>query len=363
MYGLPIKIAIVKPVGDGCNMRCDYCFSGGGISKIDIMSTDIAKKIIDKLMSQEDVGKVNFIWHGGEPLLRGIAFFKEIFEYQKRYRINRRFDYVNAIQSNLTLFNDNWKKLFLDYGITVSTSLDGTEFMNDKHRRFANGSGSYNLVVERIKSAKKAGLLVNVLVVISKTNMNYPEEIFKMFNNLNIDEVCFLPCVSMKNTIVKHCSLDPGDYAKFLLPFFDLYINNQCSFKVREFDQFFLGSLNLCGGVCNFTGNCQNFVSINSRGDVYACDTVPEIDEYRFGNIVNQGLEVILNSMQRKNFIENTHHLSEECIRCDYRNVCNNGCYNMRVGGHYCFCQDRKKIYRYVLDTVRTVIKKGGVKL
>jgi uncharacterized protein len=47
------------------------------------MSINNAKKIVDELMTQNDLENVEFLWHGGEPLLRGIEFYQNIFEYQK----------------------------------------------------------------------------------------------------------------------------------------------------------------------------------------------------------------------------------------------------------------------------------------
>lgn len=359
---MSVNVAIIKPAGNGCNMQCDYCYAGGNINKIHNMPVEMAKKIVDEMMSQKGIkeDRIEFLWHGGEPLLRGIDFFKEVFEYQKKkYQINGTQKYINAIQSNLTLFNDEWIQFFLDYDIPVSTSLDGNKLLHNEYRKFANGKGSYDLIVNKIKHAQSAGLIVNILVVISKTNMNCAQEIFNMINNLNIHHVGFLTCFLSENGTLKYPSLEPGDFAKFLIPFFELYTNEPCSFTVREFEQLLSGSVRVYGGTCSFAGNCQNFICINSNGDVYACDTSPLSNEYRFGNISNQNLEEILSSPQRSKLLESYNVVPDKCLSCDYHLFCNNGCYNMRINnGQYLFCKDRKLLYEYMLGVTRQVIRK-----
>jgi len=102
-----VTVAIIKPVGDGCNSQCKYCYVDGNSHRINFMQIDDAKKIVDELMSQTDIKKIEFLWHGGEPLLRGKDFFYTIFEYQKKYNNKQVPEYTNAIQTNLTLLDED----------------------------------------------------------------------------------------------------------------------------------------------------------------------------------------------------------------------------------------------------------------
>ena len=50
--------------------------------------------------------KYLFTWHGGETLMRPLAFYKQAMELQKKYANGRTID--NCIQTNGTLLTDEW---------------------------------------------------------------------------------------------------------------------------------------------------------------------------------------------------------------------------------------------------------------
>lgn len=355
---MAIKVAIIKPVGNGCNLQCDYCYVEGRLPKIDMISINDAFRITDEVLSQDNVEQVEFLWHGGEPLLRGETFFREVFEYQKKVFRDGMPVYRNCIQSNLTLMNDDWIRFFSEYNINVSTSLDGPKYLHNAHRKSGDGKGTYDLVVDKIRLVQNAGLHINILTVISKTNMAHACEIFENLNALNINSVGFLPCyISSSNGELKYPTLDPGDYAEFIISFFELYLKHKSSFTIREFDQMFGSILGRRPDMCNYTGSCDNFICIDNNLEVYACDKSPHSNQY-FGNLSTANLNEILN--QREHFIRDIGVMSSECTVCEYLRYCNNGCYNLRENGKYRFCEDRKKVFCFLLEFSRHIIAKGG---
>ena len=78
---------LVKPAGPDCNMSCDYCFylekaELFGPNKTHRMTQTILKELIRQAMHQAD-REINFIWQGGEPMLRGLNFFRKAVELNK----------------------------------------------------------------------------------------------------------------------------------------------------------------------------------------------------------------------------------------------------------------------------------------
>jgi uncharacterized protein len=72
----------VKPVGALCNLRCKYCYylekkalypDNGAF----IMSDDILERYIVQHIGASNEETINFSWHGGEPLIAGIDFFRK----------------------------------------------------------------------------------------------------------------------------------------------------------------------------------------------------------------------------------------------------------------------------------------------
>lgn len=354
-----VSVAIIKPADDGCNLNCSYCYVSGNPQKINYMSIDTAKKIVLSLMSQEDVDEVEFLWHGGEPLLATRAFYEEIFLYQRKIADKNRKKYHNSFQTNMTLMDYDWIKFFSDNNIVISTSLDGPENLHNINRRKSNGEGSYKDVVDKIKLVQSYGLKVNALTVVSKTNMCYPIEIAENLKTLKINHVGFIPCFKLNGCgNIDYPSLEPGDFAEFLISLFEWYLNNDCDFEIREFEQLFSGIINRPQDICCFTGHCNRFLCFNSFGDAYACDTSPQSEVYCYGNINNKTLSEMLNSKAYRDLSEDlsTEHVS--CKECDFYKYCHNGCYNMRKNGKYYFCEDRKKLYDYMLTLMREFILK-----
>ncbi|MGR5268887.1 radical SAM protein [Vibrio astriarenae] len=123
---VPYSLSI-KPIGSKCNLDCSYCYylnhnSGCG----DPMSDEQLKLVIkNHIDSQPKHSKtVDFIWHGGEPLLRGRAFFQNVVLYQKQQAGTKRI--MNTIQTNGTLINESWAAFFKQHNFMVGISLDGT---------------------------------------------------------------------------------------------------------------------------------------------------------------------------------------------------------------------------------------------
>ncbi len=80
----------VKPVGAACNLGCTYCYyldkkgylPGRWPLK---MSDEILEKYINQHIEASTEDPVMFSWHGGEPLLAGIDFYRKAVALQKKY--------------------------------------------------------------------------------------------------------------------------------------------------------------------------------------------------------------------------------------------------------------------------------------
>ena len=74
--GRPLSVGImVKPVGAACNLACRYCYYRGASSGV--MSREMLERTVREAIAANDGPEVVFNWHGGEPLLAGLDFFRE----------------------------------------------------------------------------------------------------------------------------------------------------------------------------------------------------------------------------------------------------------------------------------------------
>jgi len=150
---LQLNLQIVQ----SCNLRCSYCTYGGGYEhqrthtdKTMTMST--MKKAVDFLMSHSrNVEDVVLGFYGGEPLLK-IDIIKACIEYVKTFYRGRSVNYT--VTTNGTIFSDENIQFLQENNFIVSISLDGPKDLHDKNRVFADGRGSFDVIMTNLEYIK-----------------------------------------------------------------------------------------------------------------------------------------------------------------------------------------------------------------
>ncbi len=99
-----------KPVGALCNLRCKYCYYLDNkalypAESAFVMNDDILEKYIIQHIEATTEETVLFSWHGGEPLLAGIDFFRKAVFFQKKHKPSG-VKIVNGVQTNGTLIDN-----------------------------------------------------------------------------------------------------------------------------------------------------------------------------------------------------------------------------------------------------------------
>ena len=74
-------VLMVKPVGARCNLSCRYCYYLGtdvrlGQPAEGCMSEETLEALIRNYMESSPGPVVSFTWHGGEPALAGLDFYR-----------------------------------------------------------------------------------------------------------------------------------------------------------------------------------------------------------------------------------------------------------------------------------------------
>src|SRR5512137_172246 len=76
---------------------------------------------------------INFSWHGGEPLLLGVDFFRKVVALQRKHQpLHQRI--TNGIQTNGLPLDEDWCRFLAIEGFAVGLSLDGPQEMHDRYR-------------------------------------------------------------------------------------------------------------------------------------------------------------------------------------------------------------------------------------
>jgi len=138
-------------VAQKCNCRCRYCYAGNGNYGMDsFMPLDIAKKAINSVFEYYDAVE-NIQFFGGEPLLAP-EVIESIIKYTEDIAIKSKKQCPRfSVVTNLTCLPENIFKLIKERKLDVFTSLDGPARIHNQNRRFADGSPTYETVIENIR--------------------------------------------------------------------------------------------------------------------------------------------------------------------------------------------------------------------
>jgi uncharacterized protein len=235
---------MAKPIGPVCNLNCTYCYY---LEKNKIykdtrnfkMSDEVLEAYIKQYIKYSEAPTLTFTWQGGEPTLLGIDFFKKVLALQNKWGYNRKIE--NSFQTNGTMLNDEWCRLFRDHNFLIGISVDGPREIHDHYRLQKNGSGSFDKVMEGIELLKKHNVEFNTLTVVPRVNSDCPLEIYGFLKDIGSQYIQFIPIVErLKDGAgedeikliapvhgeaeVTEWTVIPKDYGTFLIKIFDEWV-------------------------------------------------------------------------------------------------------------------------------------------
>lgn len=189
---------IYLQVTQRCNLRCEYCVYSekknlATRSHADNdMTFDTAKRAIEfygEHSIDSDAKVIGF--YGGEPLLN-FQLIKQVIEYANDYF--RGYPIYYTLTTNATLLKDDIIDFFAQNRVHVTVSLDGPKSIQNKNRRFANGEGTYDIVIrnlEKLKGKTNANTSFSISMVIDPDN-DY-DEIMNILNNPVLENAVINP--------------------------------------------------------------------------------------------------------------------------------------------------------------------------
>ena len=140
-FARPLYV-MLKPVGSRCNMACSYCYYSEKeklyAGQRPLLTEQDLELFTQQYIEAQTMQQVLFTWHGGEPLMRPVSFYRKAMDFQRKYADGRIID--NFIQTNGSLLNDEWCRFFKENHWLVGLSIDGPQASHDAYRRFANGA-------------------------------------------------------------------------------------------------------------------------------------------------------------------------------------------------------------------------------
>lgn len=290
------------------------------------MTDELLELYIKQHIEASDAKEVMFSWHGGEPLLAGIDFYKKAIGFQIKYKPA---DCViwNGIQTNGTLINNEWCSFLARESFRIGISIDGPEEMHDHSRLTSGGNGSFRKVIEAYRMLKASGIEPEILCVLSQVNVGDPIGLYRFFKSLNLSYLTFLPLVMQTKGSVAKESVDGEAFGNFLCEIFDEWVENDIGkIKIQIFEEALRSAFSQDHTLCIFRKTCGSVPVVEHNGDFYSCDHYVDSGHLQ-GNITSHTLEELLNCERQKAFgLEKYSTLPEYCLGCEVLDMCHGEC-------------------------------------
>ena len=336
---------MLKPAGSLCNLRCKYCYY---LEKRklyqqnpnNIISDHMLEKFIKEYIEAQSTPQVLFTWHGGETLMRPIAFYKRALELQRIYGRGRQID--NCIQTNGTLITDKWCEFFKENNFLVGVSIDGPQEFHDEYRRTSMGQPTFLKVMAGIKLLNKHKVEWNALAVVNDFNADYPLDFYNFFRDIECRYIQFSPIVERivnrpdvltlapgmtPGGTLTDFSVTPEQWGNFLCTIFDEWVKTDVgTYFVQIFDSTLANWVGEQPGVCTLAKECGHAGVMEFNGDVYSCDHFV-YPEYRLGNLATRTITEMMYSEQQNQFARLKHQLlPQQCRECQFEFACHGEC-------------------------------------
>lgn len=361
---------MAKPVGPRCNLACSYCYYletegmyGGELPPK--MSDGLLEMYIRKYIEASPGPVVSFIWHGGEPTLAGLDFYRKAVELQKRH-LPPGWSCWNNLQTNGILLDDEWCSFLADARFDVGLSIDGTQGVHDTYRMDRGGHGTYERVARAARRLKAHGIRPDLLCTVTSTSAEDPVGVYRALRDLDTGWVQFIPIVRRdRDGRVTPDSVTPEGYGEFLCAVFDEWVKNDVGrLEIQQVAEMGLvwsgGSANLCW----MAPTCGRVLIVEQDGAVYSCDHFVT-PAHRIGDIVNSSLAELVDSPVQRSFGDaKRDRLPRQCRDCVWLDVCNGGCPKDRFAvsedgepGLNYLCRGLRKFFAHAGERIRRIVE------
>ena len=326
---------VILKLTKACNLACTYCYDYEPEDKARHMEKSMALETIYQSIDLCS-GKINFILHGGEPMLVWDLIEELVIsaeEYAKEKNVKIQF----IGQTNLTRVDQRKIYFSEQHDIRWGVSFDGMANLNDKYRVKHNGNGSYDTMMEMISLYPAFISTTNALSTITSANQDHLLEIASHVKELGFsgwDWTLFQAIGRGRNATEFDIDIDKlifawdqlfdaileGKFTEFAINPVLKYLNNFIDGPVD----------NMC--MRSKCGAGRDLLSVTFDGVIEACDCIDPCGSLsNLGNMKSSSLLEAKNS-EKANLIRSRQVESLQCGSCMWQAVCGGTCL-ARAGG------------------------------
>lgn len=299
-----------------CNMSCWYCYESH--KNMPAMSADVKQSVlllIDKLLADNKLKKLNLSFFGGEPLLYFDKVVVDIINHAKMQC--KAFDAKLSIHftTNAYLLTDNVLKHLEGLDVSFQITIDGGKQVHDSVRKTKGGEPTYARIVEHIHQTLSRGFSVGVRFNYTAKSIPSFIDVVKDFSHLQQEQKQLVNFTFQRVWQDNEGDADQvGQQVEHIERAFEqagLFVNNAKSYIVPY---------------CYADG--VNTAVVNYNGDLFKCTARDFATKSKEGTLAADGT-LRWNERLRKRM--SIRHGSDTCLQCRIYPICHGGCSQMKL--------------------------------
>ncbi len=299
-----------------CNMSCWYCYESH--KNMPAMSADVKQSVlllIDKLLADNKLKKLNLSFFGGEPLLYFDKVVVDIINHAKMQC--KAFDAKLSIHftTNAYLLTDNVLKQLEGLDVSFQITIDGGKQVHDSVRKTKGGEPTYARIVEHIHQTLSRGFSVGVRFNYTAKSIPSFIDVVKDFSHLQQEQKQLV-----NFTFQRVWQDNEGDASQ---------VGQQVEHIERAFEQAGLFVNNAKSYIVPYCyADGVNTAVINYNGDLFKCTARDFAPKSKEGTLAADGT-LRWNERLRKRM--SIRHGSDTCLQCRIYPICHGGCSQMKL--------------------------------
>ena len=319
--------ALCLNVAHDCNMRCGYCFASTGDyhEGRKLMPFSVASRAVEFLLEGSGNRKrLEVDFFGGEPLMN-FDVVKEtvLFAREREKEYGKKIGFT--ITTNGSLLDKKTAEFINENMDNIVLSIDGRKQVNDRMRKFTDGSGTYDDIMPKLKSfvASRGDKSYYIRGTFTANNLDFCSDVLYLADE-GFKEISIEPVAAEKGKAYalkeEHLPRIYQEYDRLAEKYIDYYEKGK-GFRYYHF------LLDLDGGPCVYKrvsscGSGVEYFAVTPDGELYPCHQFVGRKEYLMGDV----WKGVSNKTLQKEFSENTVYHKKKCRECWARFYCSGGC-------------------------------------
>ncbi len=339
---------VFKPVLT-CNLACKYCYAKlMRYDKHSVMNFEEAKTAFEwifRFCEYYGIQRTSILWQGGEPLMAGASFMRQIINYYEDGFKSRGITNTNTIQTNLLLMDEDFISNIHEYfNHKVGFSYD----YKSATRCFPNGKDASNEVWNMVRKLGQEGLDLRCICQITKENVHDMDGLYRHFKKQGVSFKISQVFPTQNNESGLSECLSPKLSSAAICRLFDIWFDDSSpSIDITNLKELSASFIRGFSAECSRKMECSSLLlSIAPAGRIFPCARFDSPCDVVGNYYIDSPAEVMCNRQVKYN---NLFLRVDDCDNCRYKKLCNGGClYNRMVGWRESECLSNKIILSHI---------------